>query len=145
MLRQSYEWEAQWSWWPWMKNEKFMAFNKVASWLCPTSPRYLVLRKNTLLFLLEPRCDAHQWCYQNEITALSLRNSTAKWERQTTKQFPHSVDFVSVQQQITESTVAILSGRRFISGSYMVYSLTDGRTDSSWASVKTVPWHNREL
>ena len=63
---------------------------------------------------------------------LSLRNSTARNEKdRQLSNFHIDVDFVSVWQQITESSVAILSGRRLISGRYTVYSLTDGRIDPS--------------
>ena len=146
----SYEWEAQWSWWPWMKNEKFMALSKAAAWLCSTSPWYLILRKNSSLFLPEPRRGAHHWCYRNEITALVFKElHREKRERQTTKQFPYWCWFFQCLAADNRIHCCypkwILGILRLISGRYTVYSPTDGRIDPSWASVKTVPWHTREL
>lgn len=66
------------------------------------------------------------------------RNSV-KWGRQVTTQFQYGVALVRVRQQITESAVAILSGKKFISGCYLVYTIIGQRIDSSWASVMHVP------
>lgn len=66
------------------------------------------------------------------------RNSV-KWGRQVTTQFQYGVALVRVQWQITESTVATLSGKKFISGCYLIYTIIGQRIDSSWASVMHVP------
>lgn len=88
---------------------------KVAGWLSPVGRTLSCSSEDPGTVLIAGATET-------KITVLSSRNS-AKWERQLTKQFQYGVALASVQQQIPESSVAVLSGKKFISGCFQFYTI----------------------